>query len=37
MVGQTKVMAATAAVAPEIIATSALPHVILVLEEVRDK
>ena len=35
MVGQTKVMAATAAVATEITATTKPPHVILVLEEVK--
>ena len=35
MVGQTKVMAATAAAAVEITATITPPHVILVLEEVK--
>jgi hypothetical protein len=35
MVGRTKVVVATAAVAAEITATTAPPHVILVLEEVK--
>jgi hypothetical protein len=35
MVGQTKVMAATAAAAVEITATTTPPHGILVLEEVK--